>query len=307
MKNNIKIVSRNSQLALWQANWIKHLLHSAHPNINITINAIASTGDKLTQQPIHTIGGKNIFIKELQSQLLLEQADIAVHCIKDMSVFPTEGLTTSCIPVRANASDTIITQNATGLESLPQHATIGTGSPRRACLLKTIRPDIIITPIRGNIDSRLRKLDAGDYDAIMLAHAGLERLNLSTRITQTLNPYQFTPAIGQGALGLEHRSDDHFIAKLIAPLNDPTSFSCVQAEQMVNRVLKGDCHSCIGAYATIENDEMLLQAMVGDPDTGTIIRAEKREKKENHTQLGEQVVAELINQDALTILNQAGH
>ena len=307
MKNNVKIVTRGSQLALWQANWIKHLLQSAHPSISISIQAIKSTGDKLNQQPIQTIGGKNVFIKELQSQLLLQQADIAVHCIKDMSVFPTEGLTTSCIPVRANASDAIITQKASELETLPEHATVGTGSPRRACLLKTIRPDIIIAPIRGNIDSRLRKLDSGKYDAIMLAHAGLERLNLNNRITQTLNPYQFTPAIGQGALGLEHRCDDHFIAKLLTPLNDPASFSCVQAEQMVNRILKGDCHSCIGAYATVEGDEMLLQAMVGDPNTNTIIRAEKRAKKENHAQLGEQVAAELIKQDALTILSQKGN
>jgi len=303
MRNSITIVSRKSKLALWQANWVKEKLSILHPGLTFSISAVVSTGDRLNHQPIESIGGKNVFIKELQSDLLAKQADIAVHCIKDMSVFPTEGLTTSCIPSRAEANDTLICREPNTLESLPVGAKIGTGSPRRACLIKNVRPDINICPIRGNIDTRLQKLDNGQYDAIILAKAGLKRLNLHHRIHQNLDHTNFTPAIGQGALGLEHRSKDDYIQQLISKLHDPETAACVLAEQTVNQILEGDCHSCIGAYATINGDLMRLSAMVGSPHNNEIIRVNLEGHKDSAIATATQAAHDLIAKGALQLLN----
>jgi hydroxymethylbilane synthase len=303
-QRSIRIATRQSQLALWQANWVKDQLTSAEPNRQVEIIKITTKGDLIQNRPINEIGGKYVFIKALQHALLNNEADIAVHCIKDMSVHQTPGLTLSCVPPREDARDVLISPKNYSLKTLPKGATIGTGSPRRASLIKHLRPDLALAPIRGNIDSRLKKLDDNKVDALILAHAGLKRLNLEHCISERLDPAYFTPAIGQGALGIEHRENDTHAAAAVAKLHDPLSAARILAEQTVNQILGGDCHSAIGAYATIKEEVLTLNAMVASKCGAKIIRSELSDSLEHASRLGEAVAQELIEKGALKLLEQ---
>ena len=305
MRSTLRIITRQSALALKQAQQIQQNLTYHHPDIHFTIIPTSTIGDKITDRPIQSIGGKDVFIKELQQKLLSEEADIAVHCVKDLSVFHHPDLAITCTPLREAAHDALLTHNHSTLKNLKKNAIIGTGSPRRASLIKHIRPDLQIKPIRGNIDTRINKLIDKQYDGIILAQAGLNRLNLSEHISDRFSTDHFTPAIGQGALGLDHRSDDLFTRDIISCLNDPETHTCIKAEQEVNKILRGDCHSCIGAYAKIEQGIFRIEAMVGCLSGQTILRASRSGPAKLALEFAHQVATNLIEQGALELLQSS--
>jgi hydroxymethylbilane synthase len=306
-KKTIRIITRESQLAMWQATWVKDQLEKAHPQTHFDIVGIKSLGDTNSTSPIDQIGGKFVFVKKLQNALIENQADIAVHCIKDMSVHPTPGLSLISVPAREDPRDALISNNNLRLSELPQGATVGTGSPRRASLLRSIRPDLYISPIRGNIVTRLNKLEQGDYDAIILACAGLNRLNKQHLITEILDPHWFVPAIGQGALGIECRSNDSTTQELVLALQHEPTFNCILAEQSINQVLNGDCHTAIGGFASYSAESLTLRAMLSSLDGKTIIKAEITSETLSPQQLGEAVANKLLIQGAIDLLQQNTH
>ncbi len=218
-KKTLKIATRKSPLALWQANFVKHALHQLHPQLNIELVGLLTLGDKNQNVSLTKIGGKSLFVKELQNALLENQADIAVHSIKDMSVIPCPGLQLYAVCQREDPRDAFVANHFNNVTELPKGAIVGTSSPRRQSLIKAMRPDVNISVLRGNVGTRLAKLDAKQYDAIILAAAGLKRLELETKIKEYLSPKEFIPAIGQGALGIECREDDDHVKELIQSLN----------------------------------------------------------------------------------------
>ena len=291
-------------MALWQANHVKHLIEALIPDCHINIIGLQTQGDNNTTAPIEQLGGKHVFVKELQKALLNQTADLAVHCIKDMSVHPITGLTTCAILPREDPRDALICEHPFTISSLPNNATIGTGSPRRSLLLSIKRPDLVIKLIRGNVNTRLSKLASKEYDAIILSGAGLYRINKAHLIKQHLPINDFIPAIGQGALGLECLSNNYELIELLQPLNDPISHQQITAEQTVNRILQGDCHSPIGAHAQYQQNRLTLTAIVGNLTTGQFIRHQAEGEANQPEKLGEQVGTALIQKGALQLLNQ---
>lgn len=256
-KNRVVIGTRASKLALWQAEWVKSELNRMEPGLKVELNKIKTTGDKILDVPLAQVGGKGLFVKEIEEALLSGEADLAVHSMKDVPTEFPEGLELAVICKREDPRDAFITAlNAQapirGFKDLPHSGTVGTSSLRRSCQLLSLRPDIRIMQLRGNLDTRLRKLDEGQFDAIILAVAGVKRLGWSDRITEVLAPDISLPAIGQGAIGIECRTDDDFIHKLIAPLNHEESATCVRAERALLKKLEGGCQVPIAAYARLE-------------------------------------------------------
>ncbi len=297
-----RIITRKSQLAMWQASWVKKQLIKHYPDLTVKIIGTDSLGDIDRSRPTNEIGGKGVFVKSLQQALLDHKADIAVHCVKDMSAHPTPDLSLISIPEREDVRDALISKNNLPLAKLPAGAVIGTGSPRRSSFLKAYRPDLIISPIRGNIDSRLNKLRQAHYDAIILACAGLRRLNQENLITETLDPHWFIPSIGQGALGIECRTNDTATQELILPLNHKPSFNCVTAERAVNQILKGDCHSPISAWASYQANSLSVKAQINSLDGQISIKCEKTSDQLSPQKLGEQVAHDLLSQGAEKLL-----
>lgn len=289
----IKIATRQSKLALWQANFVKQSLEKKYPEIRVELIGIITEGDQEQMMPLTELGGKSNFVKALQTALLNHTADIAVHSMKDMSVFPVEKLMLAALCERANPFDAFVSNQYTDLFSLPKNAIIGTASPRRTCLVKSLRSDLQIKLLRGNVDTRLAKLDSGEYDAIILAAAGLERLSLQSRIRSYFSEEIFTPAIGQGAIGIECREEDHFIQDLVAFLHHLPTAQCVMAERMVNQIIGGDCHTAIGAYAKIIDDQMQLIAMYCDEKTNQLMRARVIGKIAEAEKLGKDAARQL--------------
>ncbi len=253
MKNKIVIGTRGSKLALWQAEWIKAELKKLNPELEIELNKIKTTGDKILDVPLAKVGGKGLFVKEIEEALLKNEADIAVHSMKDVPTEFPDGLHLAVICEREDPRDAFIApaQGVRSFKELPQGAKVGTSSLRRACQLLSIRPDLKIEQLRGNLDTRLRKLDEGLFDAIILAAAGVKRLGWASRITEILSPETSLPAIGQGAVGIECRTDDGFINTLIAPLNHPETDICVRAERALLKKLEGGCQVPIAAHAVL--------------------------------------------------------
>ncbi|MEK6672321.1 MAG: hydroxymethylbilane synthase, partial [Nitrospirota bacterium] len=245
MKNKLVIGTRGSKLALWQAEWIKSQLQSLYPDLQVDLNKIKTTGDKILDVPLAKVGGKGLFVKEIEEALLKGEADIAVHSMKDVPTDFPEGLHLPVITKREDPRDAFISRisnfkfQISNFKELPNCATVGTSSLRRSCQLLSIRPDLRIEQLRGNIDTRFRKLDEGQFDAIILAAAGVIRLGWADRITETLTPDVSLPAIGQGAVGIECRTGDKFINDLIAPLNHSETFVCVRAERAFLKKLEG--------------------------------------------------------------------
>lgn len=282
MKNKIIIGTRGSKLALWQAEWIKSELLKLYPHLDIELNKIKTTGDKILDVPLSKIGGKGLFVKEIEEALLRGEADIAVHSMKDVPTDFPEGLHLAVITKREDPRDVFITraveqQSSRAAENrkdiiksfkdLPQGAIIGTSSLRRSSQLLNIRPDLKIEQLRGNLDTRLRKLDEGLFDAIILAAAGVKRLGWADRITETLDPEISLPAIGQGAVGIECRIDDKFINELIAPLNHSETSICVRAERAALKKLEGGCQVPIAAYARLQKREHKIENLSTKPKT----------------------------------------
>lgn len=301
---SIRIATRESPLAMWQAEHVKSLLLAHYPDLAVSFLPMKTAGDKDTTQALAHIGGKTLFVKELQKSLLDNKADIAVHCIKDMSVFDHPGLTLSTILERGNPADVFVSTKATQLSELPVGSTVGTSSPRRQSLILSQYPHLIVKTLRGNVPTRLAKLAAGDCDAAILAAIGLQRLNLESHIQSYFDTTTFTPAIGQGALGIECHSDRAELIKLLEPLNYTQTAACITAERAVNRVLHGDCHTPIGAHATCNKGTINLNAVVGSLDGKTIIRASDTGSINDPETLGESIAQQLISQGAKALLGK---
>ena len=299
---SIRIATRKSALALWQAEYVKAALEKAHPGIQVSLVPMVSRGDKLLDAPLAKIGGKGLFVKELETALLEDQADIAVHSMKDVPMDFPQGLGLFCICEREDPRDAFVSNAYASLEALPVGSVVGTSSLRRQTQLLARRPDLQINFLRGNVNTRLAKLDAGEYDAIILAAAGLIRLGFAERIRTSLSVEDSLPAGGQGAVGIECRSADSDIHALLAPLHDPATAVRVSAERAMNKHLNGGCQVPIACYAVLEGQQLWLRGLVGQPDGGLLLRAEQRAPAADAEQLGVQVAQALLQQGAAEIL-----
>lgn len=298
----IRIATRQSPLALWQAEYVKSALKTIHSDLEVELVPMVTKGDIILDSPLAKVGGKGLFVKELEQALLEHRADIAVHSMKDVPVEFPQGLGIVTICERDDPRDAFVSNHFTSIETLPMGATVGTSSLRRQCQLRALRPDLNIQDLRGNVGTRLSKLDQGDYDAIILAAAGLKRLELHDRIRSEIPPEQILPAVGQGAIGIECRLDDTRVRALLAPLADQATTYRVLCERAMNNTLQGGCQVPIGSYAEIENQQIYLRALVGEPDGSLILqRAIKGDLKDAEA-LGEQVAKQLLSDGADKIL-----
>lgn len=301
-KQRIRISTRKSPLAMWQAEHVRDALIAAHPDIDIEILGMSTQGDKILDTPLAKIGGKGLFVKELESAMLNGDADIAVHSMKDVPVELPEGLHLSVILEREDPRDAFVSNKYASITELPQGAKVGTASLRRQCQLSDNRPDLEILPLRGNVNTRLRKLDDGEYDAIILASAGLIRLGFNERIRSFIEPEESLPAIGQGAIGIECRIDDEATNQLLAPLHHDETASRVAAERAMNHRLEGGCQVPIGGYSTINGDELFMRGLVGTVDGSEIIRAEITGPIDEADAIGLAVAEQLLDHGAGDIL-----
>ncbi len=298
----IRIATRKSALALWQAEYVKAQLELAHPHISVSLVPMTSRGDKLLDSPLAKIGGKGLFVKELETALLEDQADIAVHSMKDVPMSFPDGLDLYCICEREDPRDAFVSNTYDSLDALPNGSIVGTSSLRRQAQLLTLRPDLEIRFLRGNVNTRLAKLDAGEYDAIILASAGLIRLGFAERIRSALPVAASLPAGGQGAVGIECRTADTELHKLLAPLHHQDTADRVIAERALNTHLNGGCQVPIACYAELEGDQLWLRGLVGQPDGSQLLRAEQRLPRAQARQLGVAVAEALLAQGAGEIL-----
>ncbi|WP_372874822.1 hydroxymethylbilane synthase [Pseudomonas sp.] len=302
MPREIRIATRKSALALWQAEHVKARLEQAHPGLKVSLVPMVSRGDKLLDAPLAKIGGKGLFVKELETALLENEADIAVHSMKDVPMDFPEGLGLYCICEREDPHDAFVSNRFDSLDALPVGSVVGTSSLRRQAQLLARRPDLKIQFLRGNVNTRLAKLDAGEYDAIILAAAGLIRLGFAARIRASISVEDSLPAGGQGAVGIECRSADAWIHGLLAPLNHRDSAVRVSAERALNKRLNGGCQVPIACYALLEGEQLWLRGLVGQPDGGLLLRADGRAPTAQAEQLGVQVAEALLAQGAADIL-----
>ena len=300
----IVIGSRGSQLALWQANWVKSELERLHSNADIDIRIIATSGDKIQDVPLSKIGGKGLFVKEIEEALLANEIDIAVHSMKDVPMELPAELGISVITKRENPLDALISKNGEKLADLPQGATIGTSSLRRSSQLLKYRDDFKIHPLRGNVDTRLRKVEEGKYDAILLASAGLNRLGWANRITEEISHDILLPAMGQGALGIETRIDDTKIYDFISTLNHEQTHYAVSAERSLVGRLDGGCQVPIGAYARVEKGLITLKGLVASLDGEVIYRSENVGPVDDAFNIGQELGAQLLKMGANEILEK---
>ena len=302
LEKTLKIATRQSPLALWQANYVKDRLQQQYPDLTVELVPMVTKGDVILDSPLAKIGGKGLFVKELENALLNKEADIAVHSMKDVPMQFPEGLGLAVICQREDPRDAFVSHSYRTFTELPQGAVVGTSSLRRQCQLKALRPDLDIRSLRGNVGTRLSKLDNGDYDAIILASAGLIRLGLADRIASFIDVEQSLPAAGQGAVGIECRTDDVQVHTLLAPLADAETTYCVRAERAMNNHLQGGCQVPIGGYAVLQQGQLYLRALVGDIDGSRIIRAEGKSAVENAEVLGVKIAEQLLAQGADKIL-----
>jgi len=300
----LRIATRGSQLALWQAEYVKARLEAAHENLQVELNIMKTRGDKILDVPLAKVGGKGLFVKELETALLEKRADIAVHSMKDVPMEFPEGLGLAVICEREQPTDAFVSNDFSSFDSLPQGACVGTSSLRRQCHIRALRPDIKIDFLRGNVNTRLAKLDAGQFDAIILASAGLIRLGMGERITEQLSIEQSLPAAGQGAVGVECRVDDEETQALLSVLHHEDTSICVTAERAMNRHLNGGCQVPIAGFAVLEEGgQVFLQGMVANPDGDEMLRAELRGPIAEAEQIGIRVADDLLSQGAQAILD----
>ena len=304
MTDTIRIATRKSPLAMWQAEHVADTLRKLHPGINVEIHGMSTRGDKILDTPLAKIGGKGLFVKELETRMLAGDADIAVHSMKDVPVELPEGLHLAVIMQREEPTDAFVSNNHGSLDELPEGAVVGTASLRRQCQVMDRRPDLVVKTLRGNVNTRLRKLDDGEYDAIILATAGLMRLGFEERIRHNMDPGESLPAIGQGVLGIECRTDDARTNELLAPLHHADTASCVLAERAMNARLEGGCQVPIGGHALLEEDQIWLRGLVGTEDGSEIIRAEIRGPRADAEALGTALAEELLDHGAAEILKE---
>ena len=303
-KDIVRIATRRSPLALWQAEYVKAALEKAHPGIRVELVKMVTQGDKILDTPLAKVGGKGLFVKELETGMLRGEADIAVHSMKDVPVEFPDGLHLATICPREDPRDAFVSNRYSTFASLPEGARVGTSSLRRQCQLRKQRPDLQVLDLRGNVNTRLKKLDDDKYDAIILAAAGLIRLGFQERIREFLSPQTSLPAIGQGAVGIECRIDDERIHSLLAPLNDETTRIRVSAERAMNNRLEGGCQVPIAGYAELNGDELWLRGLVGRPDGSHVIEGETKGSASQAETLGTALADDLLARGARAILDE---
>ena len=300
--NSIIIATRKSPLAMWQAEHVAAKLKQAHPDLEVELMGMSTQGDKILDTPLAKIGGKGLFVKELEQGMLEGKADIAVHSMKDVPVAFPEGLHLPVIMQREDPRDAFVSNKYASLEEMPEGAKVGTSSLRRQCQLSANRPDLEILPLRGNVNTRLRKLDDEEYDAIILASAGLIRLGFADRIKNYISTDSSLPAIGQGAIGIECRIEDERVNSLLQPLHDQDTADCVLAERAMNQRLEGGCQVPIGGYAVLDGDSLNMRGLVGSTDGKQIIRAESSGHRNAAETIGIAIAEDLLANGADKIL-----
>ena len=305
--SNISIATRESPLAMWQAEHVRSELMKWHPGLSVELVAMTTQGDRILDTPLFTVGGKGLFIKELEHSLLNGSADIAVHSMKDVTIDLPEGLALPVIMKRADPRDVFISNHYQSLDELPEGSTVGTSSMRRRCQLHAYRPDLKLKDLRGNVGTRLRKLDEDQFDAIVLAAAGVTRLGFEERIREYLEPEVMLAAIGQGAIGIETRANDPAVMNIIEPLDDALTKTQLIAERAFSRKLYGGCQLPIAAHAQIRGKQLVIRGLVGSPDGKTIITDELDGLTENAEMLGLQLAQILLNKGADVILRGLIH
>jgi len=304
MPRTLTIATRESPLARWQADYVRDGLTRAHPGLSVKLLGVTSRGDQLLEAPLAKVGGKGLFVKELEEALLDGRADIAVHSMKDVPMEFPAGLGLGVICAREDPSDAFVSRWFGSLHDLPERGVVGTSSLRRECQLRARRPDLDVRFLRGNVNTRLRKLDEGEYDAIILASAGLVRLGFEARIAQRLDLQESLPAGGQGAVGIELRVEDEAVSELLKPLHHDATARCVMAERAMNRRLQGGCQVPIACYAQHAGGggQLWLRGLVGRPDGSRVLRAEARAADAAAESLGIRVAEDLLAQGAADIL-----
>lgn len=302
MPETLRIATRKSPLAMWQAEHVAAALTAIHPGLQVEILGMTTKGDRILDAPLAKVGGKGLFVKELEQGMLSGEADIAVHSLKDVPVEFPAGLHLAVIMEREDPRDAFVSNRFESLDQLPQGACVGTSSLRRQCQLAERRPDLLIEPLRGNVNTRLAKLDAGEYDAIILAAAGLIRLGFGSRIRGTIAPADSLPAIAQGAIGIECRIDDPRINALIAPLHHGETALRVRAERAMNARLHGGCQVPIAGHAVLDGERLVLQGLVGTTDGTLILRARAEGPSDTAEAIGARVADDLLAQGAGEIL-----
>ncbi len=301
----IRIATRKSALAMWQAHYVKNALEVAHPSLEVELVPMTTKGDIILDTPLAKVGGKGLFIKELEVAMQNGEADIAVHSMKDVPVEFPQGFGLHAICERENPFDAFVSNQFGHIDELPQGAVVGTSSLRRQCQLKHIRPDIQVKDLRGNVNTRLAKLDDGQYDAIILASAGLLRLDMFDRIRHSLSSETSLPAVGQGAVGIECRNDDKELIDLLAPLNHKETEIRVLAERALNEKLQGGCQVPIGSYAELQGDQIYLRGLVGSISGNGLIKAESIGSISDPKSLGIEVAEKLLTLGAEKFLAEA--
>jgi len=298
----IRIATRQSPLALWQAEYVAERLQQSFPDIKTELVKMTTRGDKILDAPLAKIGGKGLFVKELEQGMLDGAADIAVHSMKDVPVDFPDGLHLAAILTREDPTDAFVSNRYATLEDLPATAKIGTSSLRRQCQIKERFPNAEILALRGNVNTRLAKLDADEYDAIILASAGLKRLGMADRIVQRLDPQVSLPACGQGAIGIECRVQDPFINELLKVLHDHETGLCVLAERAMNARLNGGCQVPIAGFAQLHGDQLVMSGLVGSPDGSVLYRAQRSGPHDQAEAIGTAIADDLLAQGANLIL-----
>ncbi len=304
MKHTLRIATRNSPLAMWQAEFVRDELLRYHDNLTVEIIGMKTKGDKLLDSPLAKIGGKGLFVKELENAMLENRADIAVHSMKDVGVVFPDGLGIACIMKRHNPFDGFVSNHYKNLDELPENAVVGTCSLRRVCQLQKHYPHLQFKNLRGNVNTRLAKLDAGEYDAIILAVSGLERLEMSERIASVIPDDICLPAIAQGSLGIECRTDDELTQSLLRPLADTDNTYRASAERGVNERLNGSCQTPIAAYATLDGEQLHLRALIGEPDGSVMLYTQKSGHISEAQAIGIAAADDLHAQGAQAILDK---
>lgn len=302
----IRIATRKSDLAMWQAKYVQAKLLEHHPHVNVELLPMSTQGDRILDTPLAKIGGKGLFIKELEIAMQNGEADIAVHSMKDVPVAFPEGFGLHAICERENPFDAFVSNHYDNIEALPLGAVVGTSSLRRQCQIRAFRSDLVIKDLRGNVNTRLAKLDEGQYDAIILASAGLIRLGMRERIKQEIDTGVSLPAVGQGAVGIECRNDDAELISLLQALNDSQTAARVLAERAMNARLEGGCQVPIGSYAVLSDDTLTLRGLVGTPDGTTILKASAEGPLADAEKIGTEVANKLLEQGAKEILDALG-
>ncbi len=300
--NRLRIATRQSALALWQAEHVATQLRDAHPHLQVELVPMTTRGDQILDRPLAQIGGKGLFLKELEVAMLEDRADIAVHSLKDVPMELEPGFAIGAILERADAADAFVSNAYVHLHELPLGARVGTSSLRRQAQLRALRPDLLAVDLRGNVNTRLAKLDQGDYAAIILACAGLERLALAARIRSRLLPPDWVPAVAQGAIAIEQRTGDSHVAGLIAVLDDPHTRRCVEAERAMNRRLHGSCSVPVAGYCVETESGLALWGLVGEVASGRLLRADAQGGRGDGEQLGVHVAEQLLAQGAGEII-----